>query len=139
MDFINIYESAQVWTNSINLPTEAASFLSSIKSCLSSAWESFLAWLSLPHVYWALIAFAITFTVLVTLGLCLGFGPGGIVFGSLAAAFQSYMYGGFTPAGGLFATLTSLGMLGFFAPAVTVIAAVIAFFVAVITFHYVQD
>ncbi|RYP63538.1 hypothetical protein DL770_009363 [Monosporascus sp. CRB-9-2] len=106
MDF-NIYESAQVWTNSISLPTEAASFLPSIKNGLSSAWESFRVYLSLPR--------------------------------SLAAAFQSSMYGGFTPAGGLFATLTSLGMLGFFAPAVTVIAAVIAFFLAGITFHYVQD
>lgn len=32
--------------------------------------------------------------------------------GSLAAAFQSFMYGGFTPAGGIFATLTSMAMLG---------------------------
>lgn len=29
----------------------------------------------------------------------------------MAAAFQSWMYGGFTPAAGIFATLTSLGML----------------------------
>ncbi|RYO90502.1 hypothetical protein DL766_004033 [Monosporascus sp. MC13-8B] len=139
MEFINIYESAQAWTNSISLPTEAASFLSNIKDFLSSAWESLLAYLSLPHVYWALIAFAITFTVLVTLVLSLGFGPGGVVFGSLAAAFQSSMYGGFTPAGGLFATLTSLGMLGFFAPAVTVIAAAIAFSVALLPSLLIQD
>lgn len=32
--------------------------------------------------------------------------------GSLAAVFQSYMYGAFTPAGGIFATLTSMGMMG---------------------------
>jgi len=30
----------------------------------------------------------------------------------LAAAFQSYMHGGFTPAGGIFATRTSMAMLG---------------------------
>ena len=35
--------------------------------------------------------------------------------GSLAAGFQSFMYGGFTPAGGIFATLTSLAMLGILA------------------------
>ncbi|RYP80245.1 hypothetical protein DL769_002547 [Monosporascus sp. CRB-8-3] len=139
MDFINIYESAQVWTNSISLPTEVASFLSSIKDFLSPAWESFRAYLSLPHVYWAVITFAITFTLLVTLGLGLGFGPREIVVGSLAAAFQSSMYGGFTPAGGLFATLTSLGMLGYFAPAMTVTAAVIAFFVAWLPFQFIQD
>ncbi|RYP69740.1 hypothetical protein DL771_005942 [Monosporascus sp. 5C6A] len=132
MDFVNIYKSAQVWTNNISLLTEAASFLSTIKNCLSSAWESFRADLSLPHVYWALIA---------TPALIM-YGKNGfanVTQGSLAAAFQSSMYGGFTPAGGLFATLTSLGMLGFLAPAITIIAAVIAFLVAVITFHYVQD
>ena len=36
--------------------------------------------------------------------------------GTLAAAFQSWAYGGFTPAGGIFATLTSLGMLGYLRP-----------------------
>lgn len=36
--------------------------------------------------------------------------------GTLAAAFQSFAYGGFTPAGGIFATLTSMGMLGFLMP-----------------------
>lgn len=45
---------------------------------------------------------------------------------TLAAAFQSYMYGAFTPAGGVFATLTSMAMLGTLMPA----AALFAFFVA---------
>ena len=36
--------------------------------------------------------------------------------GTLAAAFQSFAYGGFTPAGGIFATLTSIGMLRFLRP-----------------------
>jgi len=59
--------------------------------------------------------------------LGLGFGPIGVIggmllfprifglltlLGSLAAGFQSYMYGDFTPAGGIFATLTSMAMLG---------------------------
>ena len=50
--------------------------------------------------------------------------------GSLAAAFQGWAYSGFTPAGGVFATLTSWGMLGWLAPAETVVATVIATTVA---------
>jgi len=48
--------------------------------------------------------------------LCLGrvADPSGI--GTLAAAFQSFAYGGFTPAGGIFATLTSMAMLGVLRP-----------------------
>jgi len=46
--------------------------------------------------------------------------------GSLAAAFQSWAYGAFTPAGGIFATLTSLGMVGFLAPAVALSGAGVA-------------
>ncbi len=52
--------------------------------------------------------------------------------GSLAAAFQSWVYGGFTPAGGIFATLTSVGMLGVAMPLYAVGAAGIATIVAVI-------
>lgn len=48
------------------------------------------------------------------------------------------MYGGFTPAGGLFATLTSLGMLGFLTPIVTAIAAMLALIPAGITFYFVR-
>lgn len=52
--------------------------------------------------------------------------------GTLAAAFQSYMYGGFTPAGGVFATLTSIAMLGTMMPLAAILSAVIATVVAVI-------
>jgi hypothetical protein len=53
-----------------------------------------------------------------------------IYLGSVAAAFQSWMYGGFTPAGGIFATLLSLGMLGFAVPAFAAFAVILATFVA---------
>lgn len=46
--------------------------------------------------------------------------------GTLAAAFQSFAYGGFTPAGGIFATLTSMGMLGVLMPLEVGLAAVTA-------------
>jgi hypothetical protein len=46
--------------------------------------------------------------------------------GSLAAAFQGWAYGAFTPAAGIFATLTSLGMVGFLAPAVAFFGAGVA-------------
>lgn len=42
------------------------------------------------------------------------------------------MYGGFTPAGGIFATLTSMAMLGLLMPAVLVLAIVLATGVAII-------
>lgn len=58
--------------------------------------------------------------------MVLGFGRGGIIAASLAAGFQSLMYGGFTPAGGMFATLTSMGMLGTLMPRATLLAVLIA-------------
>ncbi|KKP01092.1 hypothetical protein THAR02_06793 [Trichoderma harzianum] len=73
-----------------------------------------------------IMAWAITFTAICILILCLGFGPVGIGAGTLAAAFQSYMYGAFTPAGGIFEMLTSMAMLGILMPAAAILAAVIA-------------
>jgi hypothetical protein len=52
--------------------------------------------------------------------------------GSLAAGFQSFMYGGFTPAGGIFATLTSMAMLGMLMPPFAIMAAAIATGVAAV-------
>lgn len=52
--------------------------------------------------------------------------------GTFAAAFQSYMYGAFTPAGGIFATLTSMAMLGILMPATAILAAVVATGVAIL-------
>jgi hypothetical protein len=52
--------------------------------------------------------------------------------GSLAAAFQSWMYGGFTPAGGIFATLTSVTMLGIAMPPFAALAALLATVAAVV-------
>lgn len=72
------------------------------------------------------------FTAVVLLVIGLGFGPFGIVAGSFAAAFQSWMYGAFTPAAGIFATLTSLGMLGVMAPWLLLSAACLATIAALI-------
>jgi hypothetical protein len=68
----------------------------------------------LSGVYSVILAWSITFTSVMFLLGMLGFGPKGIIPGTLAAAFQSVAYGGFTPASGIFATLTSLAMLGYF-------------------------
>lgn len=46
--------------------------------------------------------------------------------GSLAAAFQGWMYGGFTPAAGVFATLTSMAMLGILQPFIVLLSALVA-------------
>ncbi|PON27161.1 hypothetical protein TGAM01_v204110 [Trichoderma gamsii] len=94
--------------------------------------DSFVEWLSQPHVLTIIMAWAITFTAVCTLILCLGFGPAGIGAGTIAAAFQSYMYGAFTPAGGIFATLTSMAMLGTMMPPAAILAAVIATGVAIL-------
>ncbi|KAI0382274.1 hypothetical protein F5Y04DRAFT_51842 [Hypomontagnella monticulosa] len=115
------------------------SFLSSIEGSISSTWNSFMAYLHLPHVYWAIAVFAIVFTIVVTLGMCMGFGPAGIVPGSFAAAFQSFAYGAFTPAGGIFATLTSLAMLGLLNPAIAITSALIALIPASLVFVSIQD
>ena len=51
---------------------------------------------------------------------------------TLAAAFQSWAYGGLTPAGGVFATLTSMGMLGYLVPIQVMFSAVLATLVTVV-------
>ena len=54
------------------------------------------------------------------------------ILGTLAAAFQSYMYGAFTPAGGVFATLTSMAMVGTMQPIIFVAAACLSTVAAVV-------
>ncbi|EKG14162.1 hypothetical protein MPH_08665 [Macrophomina phaseolina MS6] len=98
-------------------------------------WNEFNAWLSTTCAYWTLIAWVITFTVLMFIGLSLGFGPAGILPRSAAAAFQSFVYGGFIPAGGVFATLTSLAMQGYLAPAMAMIAGILASIIAAIVWN----
>lgn len=55
-----------------------------------------------------------------------------VISGSLAAGFQSWMYGGFTPAGGIFAVLTSIGAIGFLHPPLIIQAAIISSLVTTI-------
>ncbi|PSN59009.1 hypothetical protein BS50DRAFT_509338 [Corynespora cassiicola Philippines] len=97
-----------------------------MKHCLDKHWSDLLEWLSQPHIIAIITAWWITFTLVATIVLCFGFGPSGVVAGSLAATFQSFMYGGFTPAGGIFATLTSMAMLGTLAWPVAIFATLVA-------------
>ncbi|KAG9081236.1 hypothetical protein FS749_007811 [Ceratobasidium sp. UAMH 11750] len=73
-------------------------------------------WVSQPHIRRRLLiglGVGATILVLVPLGVAtMGFGPAGIIGGSVAAGLQSALYGGFVPAGGAFATLTSVAMTG---------------------------
>ncbi|KAI1493110.1 hypothetical protein F5X96DRAFT_623697 [Biscogniauxia mediterranea] len=107
-------------------------FLDSLPGWVEETARWLVAWLSQPQVLDVITAWAITFTVVFSLVGLMGFGLRGVGLGSLAAAFQSYMYGGFTPAGGVFATLTSMAMLGRLMPAATLAAAVAATVVAVL-------
>ncbi|KAL8420575.1 hypothetical protein RB594_003388 [Gaeumannomyces avenae] len=101
---------------------------------LSTMWESVKEWNQHPPAWlmWAILAWLITFTLVATILCTLGFGPVGIVAGSFAAWFQSWAFGAFTPAGGLFALCTSLAMLGTLNPIFCLVAASIATIAAVI-------
>ncbi|KAF4547278.1 Hypothetical protein D9617_48g089390 [Elsinoe fawcettii] len=92
--------------------------------------NNFMSWISRPgeppQILLLITVWWTTFAIVVTIGLCLGFGPSGVVAGSFAAAFQAWAYGAFTPAGGVFATLTSLGMVGVLAPAIATAGASVA-------------
>ncbi|KAL5336731.1 hypothetical protein BJX70DRAFT_371887 [Aspergillus crustosus] len=83
-------------------------------------------WLISPDHASIIMAWCITFTIVMLLILSVGFGPGGVVAGSLLATFQAYAYGGFTPAGGIFAALTSMAMPGTLAIPAMLIAAIFA-------------
>ncbi|KAJ0120876.1 uncharacterized protein J7T55_015612 [Diaporthe amygdali] len=102
----------------------------------SQSWADFSSWLSQPHILAVVLAWWITFTVICTIILVIGFGPAGVIAGTAAAAFQSFMYGGFTPAGGLFATLTSMAMVGTLVPACFAISLLIASLVAAMVWVY---
>ncbi|KZL70504.1 hypothetical protein CT0861_09590 [Colletotrichum tofieldiae] len=93
---------------------------------LHHLWSLIVDWISQPQVKVYIIIWAIAFTIACILILGLGFGPVGVGAGTLAAAFQSFMYGGFTPAGGVFATLTSMAMLGTMMPWAVGIAGLVA-------------
>ncbi|KAK3353702.1 hypothetical protein B0T25DRAFT_568891 [Lasiosphaeria hispida] len=118
-----------VRNGALSLPTSSPE---DIGGWVSQQWETFLACISQPYVWPVFLAWIVTFWVILLICLGLGFGPIGIIGGSLAAALQSYMYGGFTPAGGIFATLTSMAMLGALVPVLLVMSVVIASLVAAV-------
>ncbi|EHA51445.1 hypothetical protein MGG_07376 [Pyricularia oryzae 70-15] len=93
---------------------------------LVHAWTIIRDFVFQPHMWPIILTWIITFTVIMLVFSVVGFGPGGVIAGTLAAAFQSWMYGGFTPAGGLFAVFTSMGMLGILMPAAALLAALVA-------------
>ncbi|KAI0182642.1 hypothetical protein EV127DRAFT_449065 [Xylaria flabelliformis] len=106
--------------------------IDSMKEWLRETAEPSFHWLSQPHI----VAWTVTFSLVCTLILGLGFGPGGVGFATLAATYQSVVYGGFTPAGGIFATLTSMAMLGTLAPTAALVAALVATMVSFIVWVY---
>ncbi|KAH8895502.1 hypothetical protein GQ53DRAFT_820330 [Thozetella sp. PMI_491] len=131
--FLGAHSGQVILSNSSMLPVlELPEIVDAVGTWLARHWALLLEWLSQPHVMAIIIAYAVTFTVVCTVFLCVGFGPVGIGAGTFAAAFQSYMYGGFTPAGGIFATLTSMAMLGILQPFVVAVASLVALGVAVV-------
>ncbi|KAG8779011.1 hypothetical protein FRC12_024694 [Ceratobasidium sp. 428] len=100
--------------------------LENIGEHLSKYWADMSEFLLQPHIRNLLIIWFIVFWVVLFIPLILGFGPAGILAGSLAAWFQSAVYGAFTPAGGVFAILTSVGMMGMACPPAVLLAVAIA-------------
>jgi len=127
----------------VNTTLQTASFFAGGGERSSSVWQTLVAilasikgWVEVESTkfgewiqkdVWVLVVvwFIVFWLVMFTL-LAIGFGSSGIIAGSLAAGFQSWMYGAFTPAGGVFAVLTSIGMMGFFATPQVVGAVVVA-------------
>lgn len=96
------------------------------------------------------VAFGLSFSAVMVFFMGLGFAPSGVLAGtfpacsmagrkgwkqmlislsppgSATAAFQSAAYGAFTPAGGLFALLTGMGMTGTFIPYSLLAALIVA-------------
>ncbi|KAF8602221.1 hypothetical protein BDV93DRAFT_218155 [Ceratobasidium sp. AG-I] len=93
---------------------------------ISKHWKEFSEFLVQPHVRNVLIVWFIVFWIALFIPLTLGFGPKGVLAGSGAAWFQSAIYGAFTPAGGVFAVLTSIGMMGIAYPPAVILAVVLA-------------
>ncbi|CAF9932112.1 hypothetical protein IMSHALPRED_008800 [Imshaugia aleurites] len=91
--------------------------------------KKLLEFLKQPKVRAVLLAAGVSFTAVFLFVAGLGFNLAGIGAGSLAAAFQS----AFPPAaGGLFATLQSMGMLGTLLPVQIGVGGVSAAVVAVV-------
>ncbi|TLD19731.1 hypothetical protein PspLS_09399 [Pyricularia sp. CBS 133598] len=90
----------------------------------------------LIDVWPIVLAWVITFTVIMLIFSTIGFGPAGVIAGTFAAGVQSWMYGGFTPAGGLFAVFTSMGMLGVLLPAAAIFAAFAASGIAALVWAF---
>ncbi|GAM41997.1 hypothetical protein TCE0_043r15580 [Talaromyces pinophilus] len=109
---------------SVDLAGSIHQFITDAMPSLEDTWYQFSHWLSRPDILAVITAWWITFTVVMMIVMSLGFGPRGIVAGSIAAAFQSFMYGGFTPAGGIFATFTSMAMLGTFIMPLVIFASI---------------
>ncbi|KAG8689530.1 hypothetical protein FRC08_010905 [Ceratobasidium sp. 394] len=100
----------------IGVRDTAADAFRSFRNMASRYWRRFKNWVSQPHIRKRIIIIVVVGIVifaLVVLGVTtFGFGPAGVAAGSAAAATQAALYGGFVPAGSLFAIMTSVGMTG---------------------------
>ncbi|CAE6513488.1 unnamed protein product [Rhizoctonia solani] len=93
---------------------------------ITKSWHSLSEFLLRADVRNALVVWFVVFWICIFIPLIFGFGPAGIIGGSLAAWFQSAIYGAFTPAGGVFAVMTSIGMMGVACPPVVIPSVIIA-------------
>ncbi|EYE93988.1 uncharacterized protein EURHEDRAFT_103697 [Aspergillus ruber CBS 135680] len=116
-----------LWRRTSSLCRRTLSGFNWLKKNFADLVKKALKFLSRPEVI-GVITFAVALGIL----FGLGFGVSGIAAGSAAAAFQSVAFGAFTPAGGIFAGLTSMAMTGLYPVFAFVLAGVIAMVMAVI-------
>jgi len=108
------------------LPSSFAEGTENVGEWITRNWAEFSQFLLQDHVRKLLLVWFIVFWVVLFIPLILGFGPKGVLAGSAAAWFQSVVYGAFTPAGGVFAVLTLVGMMGVAYPPAVLLAVTIA-------------
>ncbi|KAI0544641.1 hypothetical protein F4679DRAFT_589288 [Xylaria curta] len=114
----------------------ASSIRLPVKEWFEEATQTIYHRLSQPHIVAIAIGWLVTFTLVRSSIMRLGFGRRGVSAGTFAASFQSTKYGGTTPARGIFATMTSMAMSGTYAPMAVVSAASLATIVAFIVWIY---
>ena len=94
---------------------QATGYVRAARNMARRYWRRFCAWVSQPHIIFALKIIGIIILVTLLVVFCVytfGFGPAGIVAGSAAAATQSALFGASVTAGSWFSIMTSLGMTG---------------------------
>ncbi|PNH31124.1 hypothetical protein VD0002_g2757 [Verticillium dahliae] len=103
---------------------------------LQQIWSSPTEWYSEPHIVATFMIWVATFAMASIVVLGVAFGFVGFSAGVAVAAFQSYMYNGYAPSGGILSTTASITMLGVVLPWGLGVASVFATLAAAVSWAY---